>query len=152
MLVRRKLEERVEAKQREIQSLERQLAEARVYISAIQEALKLIQRDDSQPLQGASLRAGSDLFRVREALRKEGKPLHLKELLSCLGKQITKGNRVSLAGSLGAYVRRDQIFTRPAPNTFGLVEFDAESPLDEAPPEGFGLPKQTPPPRPSGAP
>jgi hypothetical protein len=51
-------------------------------------------------------------------------------------KPIAKNSKTSLSGSLASYVREHKIFTRPAPNTFGLVEF-AEVAIKE-PPEGFG--------------
>jgi hypothetical protein len=41
-------------------------------------------------------------------------------------------NRSALSGSIAAYVRKGEIFTRPAPNTFGLLELgnSVELPLN----------------------
>jgi len=74
--------------------------------------------------------------KARTALRRVGKPLYIEELLRAMGKEVNKKNRVSLSGSLGSYVRQEYIFTRPAPNTFGLIEFDNS--VEDAIPEGFG--------------
>ena len=63
---------------------------------------------------------------LRRAKRSKpsGKPLHISDLLVALGKETDHDNRAALSGSLSAYVRKHEIFTRPAPNTFGLVEFE----------------------------
>lgn len=62
---------------------------------------------------------------------------------------------ISLASSLAAYVRKGEIFTRPAPNTFGLVELGHKTIIEEeaGPPAGFGqiTPKVAPTPPPSAA-
>jgi hypothetical protein len=63
--------------------------------------------------------------------------MHVTDLLKEMGKDATKSNRTSLSGSLGFYVRQEEIFTRPAPNTFGLREF-GDNEADEELPEGFG--------------
>ena len=74
---------------------------------------------------------------AREYLLKAGKPMHLSKIVEGIGKEPSKENRLSLGGSLSGYVRKGQIFTRPAPNTFGLVEFGDEDGTKEPPPE-FG--------------
>ena len=55
---------------------------------------------------------------------------------------LTPAAKSSLAGSLAAYVRQNEIFTRVAPNTYGLSELGHDV-LEltgemEEPPEGFG--------------
>lgn len=82
-----------------------------------------------------ALRSGSDMAKTRDAIRAAGKSLHIAEILAAIGKENTKKNRVSLAGSLAGYVRKGVIFNKSAPNTFGLVELADEG---AAPPEGFG--------------
>ena len=82
---------------------------------------------------GPTLRPGSDLEKARNAILEAGKPLHIKDLVVAIGKEQTKENRTSLSGSIGAYVRREIIFTRPKPNTFGVTEFE------EASDEGAGI-------------
>lgn len=71
-----------------------------------------------------------------ELIKKTGRPMHVKEILEGIGKKDTKKERVSLSSSLGMYYRKNEIFTRPAPNTFGLISME----VAEEPPDDFGLP------------
>jgi len=41
-------------------------------------------------------------------------------------KQEIKNKKVSLSGSLSSYVRKQAIFTKPKPNTFGLIKTDED--------------------------
>lgn len=108
----------LDRKQQEINDLQIQIEKAKAYMQAIQDSMKLLPRDNGQ--RQAVLRPGSALAKAEEILRKAGKPLHITEILKALNEKPDK--RVSLSGSLSAYVRNEQIFTRPAPNTFGLRE------------------------------
>ena len=76
---------------------------------------------DKQP------REGTDIARSMTALNLSGKPMHIDDLLRAIGKEVTKANRLSLAGSLAGYVRERKWFTRTAPNTFGLIGMGVES-------------------------
>jgi hypothetical protein len=83
------------------------------------------------------------MSKVRDMIIKEGRPLHITEILKGLGKEDTKSNRTSTAGSLGAYARKNRIFTRGAsPNTFGLIE-TGESKQGPLPPPMFGVVSNT---------
>jgi 5-formyltetrahydrofolate cyclo-ligase len=124
MTTRRKIEEKVQA-------LERQAQEIQIQLGVWREALKMLPKDSNGVVKRVSLRAGSDLAKAREAILEEGKPLHINVLLKKLGKPDTKDARVSLAGSMASYVRKNEVFTRPEPNTFGLLEMDGEK--EEAP-------------------
>lgn len=134
------IERRIRLKQDEVQRLRESLSKAESYIEAMSESLRLIRRTESVNTENG-LRPGSMIYKSREILQKEGKPLYIGEILTKLGKQPTKQNRVSLSGSLGSYVRDNHIFTRPAPNTFGLVEFSDKPDVDDAidVPDDFGL-------------
>jgi hypothetical protein len=72
------------------------------------------------------LRPGTALAKAREAIKKAGHPLHVSEILKALGKPPDKKNRISLGGSLSGYVRKGEVFTRSAPNTFGLIELESK--------------------------
>ena len=61
--------------------------------------------------------------------------MHIQDILRGIGKEVTPENRASLGGSLAAYVRRGEIFSRPAPNTFALLSATAS---EEEPPPEFG--------------
>lgn len=139
MSTRRKFEERIRKKEAEIQELEMQAREGRAYIQALQEAMKLLPREATNTgTEGDDdvLRPGSTVAMARDALVHNGRPMHLLDILTAVGKEPNAANRASLGGSLSAYVRKGEIFTRPAPNTFGLVEFPPWR-ADVVPP-GFG--------------
>jgi hypothetical protein len=153
MGIRREIERKIERKEKELRELEQETAirlrEGAAYIQALQESLKLLPKESPDEIT-VVLRAGSAVTKARDAIREAGRPLHVSELLKILGKPITPVAKAGLAGSLAWYVRKNEIFTRPAPNTFGLVELNGakevpESALDfegfegQEPPENFGL-------------
>ena len=135
-----KISERLRKKQQEIQSLEEKLRSARVYVHALQDILKLIGNGKEEASNKSNLRAGSGVAQARDVILKKGVPVHINEILSALGKEFSRASRASLTSSIAAYVRRGELFTRPAPNTFGLVELGhtSVSNLDSEPPIGFG--------------
>ena len=127
----RELQKRIEKQRRENEDIEahvaasrRQLATGQGRLAALEEALEILRKDTTEPV----LRPGSNLHKVFEILREAGKPLHISEILPKLGKEITRSSRANLTGSLSTYVRNKMIFDRPAPNTFGLIEFSTEGP------------------------
>ena len=131
--------ERLHKKEAEIQSLEEKLRAAKIYLQALQDILGALETSGVNPNNDAVLRTGSSVALAREAIIRAGKPLYISDLLSALGKGVTKEGRASLTSSLAAYVRRGEIFTRPAPNTFGLLELGhTPQPSSEEPPLGFG--------------
>ncbi len=138
MSIRQDFDRRITKKKQEIAELELQLRDAKSYLQALQDSLKFIPRDAAS--NGASsasdLRPGTALSKARDAIKKAGKPLHINDLLTAIGKAVDKKSKVSLAGSLSNYARKEEIFTKTAPNTFGLREFD--SPTEEQLPESFG--------------
>jgi hypothetical protein len=138
MGIRQDFERRITKKQQEIADLELQLRDAKSYLQALQDSLKFIPRDAASngATSGTDLRPGTALSKARDAIRKSGKPLHINDLLTAIGKTVDKKSKVSLGGSLSNYARKQEIFIKTAPNTFGLKEFD--SPADEQLPESFG--------------
>jgi hypothetical protein len=135
------LQRRIERKEGEIREFEIQLREAQAYLSALLDMAKLVPRESGErPNPEQVLRPGSAVAKAREAIKQASKPLHIIEILRLVGMEPDKKNRISLGGSLSGYARRGEIFTRPAPNTFGLLEFKAtqEESVDEEPPPGFG--------------
>jgi hypothetical protein len=146
MDLRKELKKKIERKQGEIQQwqgegreLETKVREAVAYVSGLEEALKLLPRETLSEAATTTLRTDSAVAKAREAILKAGKPLHINDVLKALGKAVNHDSKASLSGSIGSYARRSQVFTRPAPNTFGLIEFQQESkPEDELPPD-FGV-------------
>ena len=135
------IESRIKRKESEIQSLEKKLAAARVYLQALKDILRAVDKEsDDDRSSGTPLRKGSSVTRARDVILELGTPVHIDMLLKHLGKEITRENKASLTGSLAAYVRRNEVFTRPAPNTYGLIElqhFELNQ-TDEEPPDEFG--------------
>lgn len=121
MHIQRELERMADKKRQELATLQRMTRDAEMYLSALEDALKKC------PKEGAAapvLRPESDLARARDFIRLKGTPQHVSEILKGINKEPNKANRVSLSGSLGGYVRKGHIFTKPAPNTFGLIELE----------------------------
>lgn len=145
MGLREDIGKRIDKKRAEIAELESQVRLAREYMQALEDTLKLIPRGaasgESESVE-ITLRAGTSLSKARDAIRKAGRPMHLTELLTAIGRGQTRNERAGLSGTLSAYVRRGEIFTRPAPNTFGLLELrdisDDELAIEPDPPAGFG--------------
>ena len=139
MGARDNLQRLIDRKQQEIEELESHLGEARVYVQALQDAIRALPKENLLGSSEASLRPGTIVYRVREMLKASGKPMHISEILKELGRPVDKDNRVSVAGTLSAYVRDGQIFSRPAPNTYGLIDGMPAAPLlTEELPDSFG--------------
>lgn len=140
MADRKKLEEKIRKKEQEIQLLEHQVKEAKVYIQALQDVLKMFPREVSADVSiESTLRPGSFVAQAREAIIKSGRPMHVSEILKEIGKEETRNNKTGLSGSISAYVRKGEIFTRAGPNTFGLLELAQKEPVAMQPPPDFGL-------------
>jgi hypothetical protein len=133
MGARENLQRLYDKKTQEIQDLEHQIERARVYLQAIQDSIRALPREapNSNGARAAEadsdLRAGTRLAKAKEALLRKGAPMHINELLAAIGVEITKETRNSFVGSLGGYVRKRQVFTRPHPNTFGLIGMTIEA-------------------------
>lgn len=123
MRAERDIERRIKQKKEEALRLREELFKAEAYIEAMQESLRLIKKT-SNAEDGIGIRPGSMIHKAQMVMRQAGKPLYVDDLLNRMGREVTKKNRMSLSGSLGTYVRNRQVFTRPAPNTFGLIEFE----------------------------
>lgn len=142
MNIRKELERKVERKRDEVATAERSLAESKAYLQALEDMLKMLPKNDLQEDNPDVyvLRQGTEVAKIEGILRNEGKPLHIDELMKRLGKD--EKFKISLSGSLSSYVRQRKVFTRPQPNTFGLIEFPSQSSGKNEPPEDFGLLKE----------
>lgn len=143
MGARESLQRLADRKSQEIEQLESQIQMARVYLQAIQDSIKALPREAQASGNGNEkpvLRSGTLLAKAREAILKNGKPMYIGDILSSIGLENTKATRVSLVGSLGVYVRKKVIFTRPGPNIFGItgMEMSSANGSDVELPEEFG--------------
>ncbi len=139
MGLRENFQKLIDKKQQEIRGLDIQMREAVAYIQALQDSMKLLPRNaegGTDPEQ--SLREGSTLAKTRDLLRHSGTPLPISEILKLLGKPPDKKHRISLAGTLSGYARKGRVFTKTAPNTFGLIEFGQSEQTEEELPAEFG--------------
>lgn len=139
MHIREQFQRLIDRKNQEIKGLELELEKARTYLEALQDSLKLLPKD-SNGSNEANLRPDTGLARARDVLRKQGSPMHINEILKALGLPVDSKHKLSLGGSLANYVRKEQIFSRPAPNTFGLREWTTreERRSEDEIPEDFG--------------
>jgi|ERR1019366_1171846 hypothetical protein len=124
MGARESLQKLIDRKIAEIDNLEQQIRDAKVYLQAVQDSFRLLPKEETSHSAPKELRPGSVLAQVKDFLKREGSPQHISSILEFLGKPIDKANRTSLTGSLGGYVKEKRIFTRTGPNTFGLIEFE----------------------------
>ncbi|WP_394888011.1 hypothetical protein ACG873_23310 [Mesorhizobium sp. AaZ16] len=151
MTERKKIEDRLRKKEQEVASLEEKTKVARVYIQALRDILKMLASDADDNTDAESvLRPGSAVAEARQVILNKGAPVHINDILQALGREATREAKASLTSSLAAYVRRGEIFTRPAPNTFGLAELGHETTEEEVaePPPDFGRPTPPRPPEP----
>ena len=125
MGARDNLQRLADRKQAEIADLRAQIDRATIYLQAIQDSIKALPRESAlsseRSTEEVTIRPGSHLAKAQEAIKQNGRPMYIGDLLQAIGVENTKGARVSLVGSLGTYVRRKAVFTRPKPNTFGLI-------------------------------
>jgi hypothetical protein len=126
MGLREEVLRKLEKKQQEKQAFEDQARECAIYIGSLQDVLKMLPRE-AEDGKEIVLRHGSQVARARDAIRQAGRPLHVSEILMAIGRGNSKANRLAISGSLAGYVRRGEVFTRPEPNTFGLLELDRRS-------------------------
>lgn len=137
---RERIADRLKRKVVEIQSLEEKVRVGKVYVQALQDVLKMLDQDAQTAATESVLKPGSTVARARDLIIKSGEPMHLTDLLEAMGKDATREAKASLTSSLAAYVRRGDIFTRPAPSTFGLIELGHDEQAEEPrePPAEFG--------------
>jgi len=138
---RKRIEERLRKKEQEIKSFEEKIKDTKVYCQALRDILRMMEKaEEAETSPETTLRAGSMVAQARAILLEHGTPVHIDDLLDALGKGVTRETKASLTGSLAAYVRRHEIFTRPAPSTFGLIELGHATTEggEPEPPPGFG--------------
>jgi len=137
------IEAQLKKKTAEIQGFEEKLKAAKVYVKALEDVLKAIEKGaPDQTADGdVTLRRGSLVDRARDVILERGNPMHIDELLLALGRKVNRESKASLTGSIAAYVRIEEIFSRPAPSTFGLIELGhtESTESEESPPENFGF-------------
>jgi hypothetical protein len=135
--------ERAENLRREIAALDVQRSDKIRELTAIEnrmsEALAILRGDDHAPPKPKSrhgfvggkrakpIQQGSSVWWTAKVLYLTGQPLHIDKLLARIkaesGENFKKGTVVS---NLSRYVRYEDTFNRPAPNVFGLIDFNRD--------------------------
>jgi hypothetical protein len=119
------IEKRIEKKREEIRDHELQIRDRNVQIKTLTEVLQQLPKELSEKSNGDQvLRPGTTIAKAREAIKTAGRRMHISDLVKAVGMPDNPQNRSSLTGTISAYVRDGEIFTRPAPNTFGLLELE----------------------------
>src|SRR4029077_10276685 len=103
MGLREEIQKKLDKKEEEKWNLLDQMRACDIYIASLQDVLKMLPRE-AEPGKERSLRPGTAVSMARDAIRKAGKPLHIGELLTALGKTDAKKHRLALSGSLATYV------------------------------------------------
>jgi hypothetical protein len=139
MGLRENFQKLIDKKQQEVRALELQVREYHIYIQALQDSMKMLPKEnaDVQASTEHTLRPGSTLAKARDLLKATGSPMPIIEILKGIGQPQDNKHRVSLAGTLSGYAKKGRIFTKTAPNTFGLLEF-AQTDTEDEIPEEFG--------------
>lgn len=136
-------EREIDALRLQLAQLQLQLAQAEAYLQAVQDSIRVLPREQEERLDANVLREGTAIAQARDVLKAAGRPLHILEILKRMGRAPDKQGRVSLSGSLAAYVRRNQVFRKAGPNTFTLIGDSSTSASDKIQeerniPEDFG--------------
>lgn len=116
--LRSKLEDKIKKEKKSADDL---VSKLEAKLSAFEDTLKLIEKENSES-SNQELRPNSDVWKIREILRGNPKPMNLSEILVILGKEDTPEIKNNVRGSIGRYAREKKIFVQTAPNTYGLVE------------------------------
>jgi hypothetical protein len=117
---------RIEKKRAEVEAIRTTLRLEERYLEAMLDAYKIMPRageDGNGAGRPSGLRKGSNTGKAYIALKRTGHALHVKDLVEAMGLKVSRTITQGLASSLRAYVNKNEIFTKPAPNTYGLVEF-----------------------------
>ncbi|MEO8380652.1 MAG: hypothetical protein ABI779_13385 [Acidobacteriota bacterium] len=105
-------------KEAEIARLGAELSAARAYVRLLRNRLKAAEKR----LEGSPEETDDPIVTVRRAILEAGQPVFVDDLLAVLGQPLTRDSREQLRRLLLPWVRRGEVFTRPRPSMFGLVE------------------------------
>jgi len=128
-ITRRKVEDKISRKSKEIQELieEKTIIDNKIMtLSAeqkgMEDILKMLPTDEKDE-KCRTIRPTSQAGKAQKFLKKQIEPVHISKILIGIKVANSNKNRGALASTLRAYANRGEVFTLPAPNTFGLVEW-----------------------------
>jgi hypothetical protein len=106
-------------KEAELARLEAELSAGRTYVRLLESRVKAAEkRMEEYP------ETDDPVVAVRRVLAGAGQPLFIDEILHALGETVSRDSREQLRRLLLPWVRRGEIFSRPRPGTFGLMEWE----------------------------
>ena len=109
-------------KQAELVRLEAELAAGRAYLRFLEERIEAAeQRSGDEP------ESNDPVIVIRRLIREAGRPLYIDDILGGLDRPLNRDGREEIRQLLLSWVRREEIFTRPRPGVFGLVELEGDS-------------------------
>lgn len=120
MNLRKEFEKLIEKKRVEISEAQKAIDAGQAYIQAMVDAIKKLPKEDQTAV--SPVRAGSEVEKIREVILQARRPLHLGEIIAALGRPDDAESKSKFAGLLGWYTSKGKVFTKTAPNTYGLVE------------------------------
>ena len=123
MTPKSKLRRKIEREHKVLADLQQQVAGKEAFIRGLENADSFMPSDE-EGNGSTELRPGSNVAKARDVLKKAGKPIHIKNILPLIGLEVTTRNQRSVANSIRAYVRKNLIFKRTGPATFGLINDD----------------------------
>ena len=137
---KKKIEDKLARKEREIVSLEQKIKDAKVYVKALKDVLSLLSDDTSNDSAESKLKEGSSAARAHKIIIDAGQPVHIDKILIAMGKEVSRSTKSSVTSAIAAYARKGEIFIRTAANTFGLIELGHVEENEEKaqPPKNFG--------------
>ncbi len=140
-VTRKKVEDKISRKDKEIQDVESQLKDVqrsletklvalRAEKKGMQDILKILPSSDDEKAECRIIRPNSKAGMAQALLKREGVPMHVRDILTEVdpGKENNTPNRAALAGTLRTYVNRGEVFSLPLPNTFALLEWGDNPP------------------------
>src|ERR1035441_8981197 len=102
MGIREEIQKRIERKRVEILEFEARIKEARIYIQALEDTVKMLPRDALGGTElNLELRPGSRVAKAQDFLRTAGRPQQILAILEGIGEEPNNANRAALSGSIG---------------------------------------------------
>ena len=133
-ITRKKVEDKVARKEKEIQELEAHIEEVnrgfetklvalRAEKKGMQDILKILP-NEGEATKCRTIRPNSKAGKSQALLKENGVPMHVGDIIEAIGEEENNTKtRASLAGTLRTYVNRGEVFSLPSPNTFSLLEW-----------------------------
>ena len=112
-------------KRAELARLEAEIDAAHAYLRSTEERIA-----------AGEARAGDEpdtddpVVAIRRLIREAGRPLYIDDILRGLDLPLNRASREEIRQLVLSWVRRGEIFTRPRPSIFGLVELEPPAPVE----------------------